>query len=95
MSSSASEEKRDIIADEKLQVEDLQDIIDDSSLEDSKPILHNGEPIIATGHDVSRYVVDIRDDEDAALTFRSMFLGTIFAGMSSALSQVSNFDNLQ
>ena len=90
MSSSASEEKRDIIADEKLQVEDLQDIIDDSSLEDSKPILHNGEPIIATGHDVSRYVVDIRDDEDAALTFRSMFLGTIFAGMSSALSQVSN-----
>ena len=67
--------------------------VDDRSLdENSKPILHNGEPVITTGHDVSRFVVDIRDDGDTALTFRSIFLGTIFAGMSAALSQVSHFN---
>jgi hypothetical protein len=92
---SSSEEKPEIVADEKPQVEELQRNIEDSSSEyDSKPILHNGEPIISTGHDVSRFVVDIRDDEDTALTFRSMFLGTIFAGMSAALSQVSDFNIL-
>jgi hypothetical protein len=71
----------------------LQYSIDDNPLEDnSKSIFHNGEPVITTGYwyDVSRFVVDIRDDEDLALIFRSMFLGTIFAGMGAALSQVSN-----
>ena len=84
---SSSEEKPE---DEK----ELQYNIDysDNALEDdSKPIFHNGEPVITTGYDVSRFVVDIHDDNDSALTFRSMFLGTIFAGMSAALSQVSNF----
>jgi hypothetical protein len=47
--------------------------------------LVNGEPVIVSGRDVSRFVVDLRDDEDPALTFRSMFLGTLFAGKSSAL----------
>ena len=67
--------------------------IDDNSLkDDSDPAssYRNGEPVITTGQDVSRFVVDIRDDEDPALTFRSMFLGTLFAGMGAALSQVSN-----
>ena len=64
--------------------------IDNNSLEDdSKPAFRNGEPVITTGQDVSRFVVDIRDDEDQALTFRSLFLGTLFAGMGAALSQVS------
>ena len=83
---------------EKLEIVDgsfgkgIQHSIEDNSLEDdSKPIFHNGEPVITTGHDVSHFVVDIRDDEDTALTFRSMFLGTIFAGMGAALSQVSDF----
>ena len=70
---------------------EIQHNIDDNSLpvkDDSKAIVHNGEPVITTGHDVSRFVVDIRDDEDSALTFRSMFLGTIFAGIGAALSQV-------
>ena len=90
---SSSEEKPEIVADEKRQGEELLGKIEDSSSEDnSKPILNNGEPIITTGRDVSRFVVDIRDDEDTALTFRSMFLGTIFAGMSAALSQVSDFN---
>jgi hypothetical protein len=47
------------------------------------------EPVITTGIDVSKYVVDIRDDGDSALTFRSLVLGTVFAGLGSALCQVS------
>ena len=30
--------------------------------------------VVTTGQDVSRYVVDLRDDEDPALTFRSLVL---------------------
>ena len=83
---SLSEERPEIVVDEK----ELQYNIDDNALEDdSKPIFDNGEPVITTGCDVSRFVVDIRDDEDPALTFRSMFLGTIFACMGAALSQVN------
>ena len=89
---SSNEEKLETVVDEK--IEELQYNIDDNSLEDdSKPIFHNGEPVITAGRDVSRFVVDIRDDEDSALTFRSMFLGTIFAGMGAALSQVNFLDN--
>ena len=95
MSSESSveiKEKLGIVVDDSEQKE-IQHNIDDNSLEDdSKPILHNGEPVITTGLDVSRFVVDIRDDEDTALTFRSMLLGTVFAGMGAALSQVSNFN---
>ena len=95
MSSESSveiKEKLGIVVDDSEQKE-IQHNIDDNSLEDDfKPILHNGEPVITTGLDVSRFVVDIRDDEDTALTFRSMFLGTVFAGMGAALSQVSNFN---
>lgn len=81
----SSEEKLEIIAvDEKeLNVEDI-------ALEDDfKVAYRNGEPIIATGRDVSRFVVDIRDDEDLALTFRSIFLGTLVAGLGATLGQVS------
>ena len=86
-SSEEIQEKLEIVLDEK----EIQHNIDDNPLEDdSKPIFHKGEPIITAGRDVSHFVVDIRDDEDTALTFRSIFLGTIFAGMSAALSQVSN-----
>lgn len=71
---------------------DEKDLQNDNSLEDdSKPTFQNGEPIITTGYDVSRFVVDVRDDEDPALTFRSIFLGTIFGGLGAALTQVSNF----
>jgi hypothetical protein len=86
---SSNEEKLEtIVVDEK----ELQYNIDDNSLEDDpKPSFQKGEPIITTGRDVSRFVVDIRDDGDPALTFRSMFLGTMFAGMGAALSQVSDY----
>ena len=87
---SSSEEKPEtVVVDEK----ETQFNTDENIYleDDSKSVFHNGEPIITTGHDVSRFVVDIRDDEDPALTFRSMFLGTMFAGMGAALTQVSNF----
>lgn len=92
MSSSEEFEVKPVV-DAKLEEKELQHNIQvDLPVEDdSKPILRNGEPVITTGHDVSRFVVDIRDDGDNALTFRSIFLGTIFAGMSAALSQVSVF----
>ena len=48
----------------------------------------NGEPVITSGRDVSRYLIDVRDDGDPALTFRSLFLGTVFAGLGAALCQV-------
>lgn len=48
----------------------------------------NGEPVISNGRDVSQYLVDVRDDGDPPLTFRSMFLGTVFAGLGASLYQV-------
>ena len=87
---SPNEKPKTIVVDENLN--EGQANINNNSLEDdSQPIFRNGEPVITVGRDVSRFVVDIRDDEDPALTFRSMFLGTIFAGMAAALSQVSYY----
>ena len=90
---SSSEEKLETIA---VDGKELQENIDDNNYleDDSRPNFHNGEPIITTGRDVSRFVVDIRDDEDPALTFRSMFLGTVFAGLGAALSQVSKLKTI-
>ena len=90
---SSSEEKLKTIVDTLVDEKGSQNDIDDNIYleDDSKP---SGEPVITTGHDVSRFVVDIRDNEDPALTFRSMCLGTIFAGLGAALSQVGNFKYL-
>jgi hypothetical protein len=48
----------------------------------------NGEPVISSGADVSNFLLDVRDDGDPSITFRSLFLGTIFAALGAALSQV-------
>ncbi|KAL4079665.1 OPT oligopeptide transporter protein-domain-containing protein [Scleroderma citrinum] len=50
-----------------------------------------GEPIITTGSDVSHFLVDFRDDGDPSLTFRSLFLGTVFACLGAALRQIYLF----
>jgi hypothetical protein len=55
---------------------------------DDDVVFLNGEPVVTTGRDVSRFVVDIRDDGDDALTFRSFVLGTVMAGLGAALCQV-------
>ncbi|KAI0343069.1 oligopeptide transporter [Trametopsis cervina] len=55
----------------------------------------NGERVIRTGEDVSNFLFDVRDDEDPALTFRSLFLGTVFAGLGAALCQIYLFKPVQ
>lgn len=49
------------------------------------------ERVVTSGGDVSRYAVDLRDDGDPALTFRSLVLGTVFAGLGAALCQIYTF----
>jgi len=53
-----------------------------------KPLNVNGEPVITSGIDVSKYLVDLRDDEDPPFTFRSVVLGTVIGGLGAALYQV-------
>ena len=56
--------------------------------EGEKPLFVNGEPVITSGMDVSKYLVDLRDDEDPPFTFRSVVLGTMVGGLGAALYQV-------
>nr|AGA20378.1 oligopeptide transporter 7 [Phanerodontia chrysosporium] len=58
-------------------------------------LLVNGEPVIRNGQDVSNFLIDMRDDGDPALTFRSIFLGTVFAGLGAAMCQIYIFKPLQ
>jgi hypothetical protein len=55
---------------------------------DEKPQYVNGEPVIISGKDVSRYLVDLRDDQDPPFTFRSVLLGTMVGGLGAALFEV-------
>ena len=55
---------------------------------DEEPQYVNGEPVINNGRDVSRYLVDLRDDEDPPFTFRAAVLGTVIGGLGAALYQV-------
>ncbi|KAI9059790.1 oligopeptide transporter [Trametes sanguinea] len=55
----------------------------------------NGEPVITTGRDVSRFLIETRDDGDPAVTFRSLLLGTVFAGLGAALCQIYLFKPVQ
>lgn len=74
-----------------------QKIVDDPEGDSKSYIVHdefgttrfvNGEPVITTGADVSNYAVEDRDDGDTSLTFRSICIGTVVAGLGAALSQV-------
>ncbi|EPT02055.1 hypothetical protein FOMPIDRAFT_1119079 [Fomitopsis schrenkii] len=65
------------------------------SIGDDDTRSQKGEPVITTGEDVSKYVVDLRDDMDPAITFRSLFLGTIFAGLGAAVHQIYQFKSVQ
>lgn len=76
------------IVEDKLGYLDAETTPRDSDSEYSDTIFVNGEPVITTGRDVSRFVVDVRDDGDPSLTFRSIVLGTVFAGLGAALCQV-------
>ncbi|KAL4248101.1 oligopeptide OPT transporter family protein [Abortiporus biennis] len=67
----------------------------DSTQDQDDVVYINGEPVITNGRDVSRFLVDVRDDEDPALTFRSLILGTIFAGLGASLYQIYLFKPVQ
>jgi hypothetical protein len=56
--------------------------------EDERPHYVNGEPVIISGRDVSRYLVDLTDDQDPPFTFRSVLLGTVIGCLSVALREV-------
>ncbi|KAN0128570.1 OPT superfamily oligopeptide transporter [Lactarius tabidus] len=56
--------------------------------EDEGPLFVNGEPVITSGRDVSKFLVDLRDDEDPPFTFRSVVLGTLIGGLGAALYQI-------
>jgi hypothetical protein len=56
--------------------------------EDERPQYVNGEPVIQTGRDVSRYLVDLRDEQDPPFTFRSVLLGTVVGGLGATLLEV-------
>ncbi len=73
--------------DEKVGSLSSRDSLDDATDRD-EVVLVKGEPVITTGRDVSRFLLDTRDDGDPALTFRSAVLGTVFAGLGAALCQV-------
>lgn len=60
-------------------------------LEEDDVVLLKGEPVVTSGKDVSRFVVDVRDDGEEALTFRSLVLGTVMAGLGAALCQVRSY----
>jgi hypothetical protein len=60
--------------------------------QDGKPLYINGAPVITGGKDVSKYLVDLRDDGDPPVTFRSIVLGTVVGGLGAALYQVCIFD---
>ncbi|KAI0306870.1 OPT oligopeptide transporter protein-domain-containing protein [Multifurca ochricompacta] len=63
--------------------------------EDEKPLYVNGEPVITSGRDVSKYLVDLRDDGDPPFTLRSIFLGTVIGGLGAALYQIYVFKPVQ
>ncbi|TCD71832.1 hypothetical protein EIP91_003175 [Steccherinum ochraceum] len=89
-----------VIGDHDL-VTDKEYYSDEKSLEtasgdrDSSVEWVNGEPVISNGRDVSKYLIDIRDDGDPAITFRSCVLGTVFAGLGATLVQIYQFKPVQ
>ncbi|KAL0058232.1 hypothetical protein AAF712_015099 [Marasmius tenuissimus] len=56
---------------------------------------YKGEPIVTTGADVSRFIVDMRDDGDEAITYRSFVIGTVIAGLGAALYEIYYFKPVQ
>lgn len=88
----------DISCDEKEAPLDSDLVKSSSGFEDTvdeKPQYVKGEPVISNGRDVSRYLVDLRDDEDPPFTFRSAVLGTVIGGLGAALYQIYIFKPVQ
>ncbi|KZT71957.1 OPT superfamily oligopeptide transporter [Daedalea quercina L-15889] len=67
----------------------------DASAGEGETAFIKGEPVITSGADVSKFLVDLRDDGDPAITFRSFVLGTVFAGLGAAVCQIYLFKPVQ
>ena len=67
---------------------DTHDKLEEDAFASEEVVYVKGEPVITTGLDVSRFLVDTRGDGDPAITFRSMVIGTVFAGLGAALCEV-------
>ncbi|KIP01135.1 hypothetical protein PHLGIDRAFT_131357 [Phlebiopsis gigantea 11061_1 CR5-6] len=65
-------------------------VVEDYSDRESVQLI-SGEAVIRTGEDVSNILLDVRDDGDPALTFRSVVLGTVFAALGAAMCQIYLF----
>ncbi|PIL26670.1 transporter [Ganoderma sinense ZZ0214-1] len=74
---------------------DTHDKLEGEAFANGEVVYVKGEPVITTGLDVSRFLVDTRDDGDPALTFRSLVIGTVFAGLGAALCQIYLFKPVQ
>ncbi|KAH8894602.1 peptide transporter MTD1 [Thozetella sp. PMI_491] len=66
----------------------------DSQPEDDAEYV-KGHAVIRNGVDVSRFLVSTRDDGDPALTFRSIFLGTILTAFASVVTMLYVFKPTQ
>jgi hypothetical protein len=86
--SSANDPSSDDIPGEKKEASLYLDKSSDFEDADEKPQYVKGEPVINSGRDVSRYLVDLRDDQDPPFTLRSVVLGTVIGGLGAALYQV-------
>ncbi|KIM70811.1 hypothetical protein SCLCIDRAFT_101231 [Scleroderma citrinum Foug A] len=73
---------------------DYPDLDEDESNKDDV-VYVKGEPVITTGSDVSRFLVDVQDDGDPALTFHLLFIGTVCACLGATLYQICLFKPLQ
>ena len=82
-------------SDSSLDHKEKLDEKEDPYAHDSEVVYVRGEPVISNGRDVSRFLIDPRDDEDPAISFRSLVIGTVFAGLGAALCQVCNRPYLQ
>jgi hypothetical protein len=92
--SSSNDPSSDDIPDDKKEASLYLDKSSDFEDADEKPQHVNGEPVINGGRDVSRYLVDLRDDQDPPFTFRSVVLGTVIGGLGAALYQIYIFKPL-
>lgn len=72
-------------------IQDPEIAEEEDTNDEADVVRFKGEPIIMTGRDVSRFVVDLRDDGDPALTFRSLVIGTLFACVGAANTQANYF----
>lgn len=74
-------------------------VVRDNEIQAALPIYDGDDPekdnnqdvIIITGADAAAHLLPLRDDGEPALTFRSIFLGTILSAFQAVMYQIYNF----